>query len=342
MTGYAREIAQRLAHNAEAVCRYYLPNGRRQGCYWLIGDATGGVGRSLFLRLNEPFAGSGAAGQWMDAATGQHGDLLDLIQLRLNLPSLKDAMSEAEVFLGDPHLKRETPTCTATPRCDRSASARALFRSAQPLRGTLAETYLLARGLSSFSDLEWLRYHPRCYYRESDDAPRETWPALIAAVTNADGLITGVHRTWLSRDGSSKAPLSTPRRALGSLSGHGVRFGTGRSLMAGEGIETVLSARECAPFMPAIAALSAGHLAGLVIPNGLQRLYVLQDNDPAGIGACASLITRASELSIEAHRLVPHGIDWNEDLCRLSRTAMRDHFDAQLAEPDRIAIARED
>ncbi len=32
------DLARRLADNAEAVCRHYLSNGRRQGRYWLVGD----------------------------------------------------------------------------------------------------------------------------------------------------------------------------------------------------------------------------------------------------------------------------------------------------------------
>ena len=38
-------------------------------------------GRSLYVRLHGPDRGPGAAGKWTDAATGEHGDLLDLIAL---------------------------------------------------------------------------------------------------------------------------------------------------------------------------------------------------------------------------------------------------------------------
>ena len=34
----ASDLAHRLAREAEAVCRHYLSNGRRQGNYWLVGD----------------------------------------------------------------------------------------------------------------------------------------------------------------------------------------------------------------------------------------------------------------------------------------------------------------
>jgi hypothetical protein len=35
------DVVERLATNAEAVCRFYLPNGRRQGRYWHVGDVQG-------------------------------------------------------------------------------------------------------------------------------------------------------------------------------------------------------------------------------------------------------------------------------------------------------------
>ena len=49
--GTASELSHRLAAQAEAVCRAYLPNGRRSGRYWIVGDVTGARGRSLFVKL---------------------------------------------------------------------------------------------------------------------------------------------------------------------------------------------------------------------------------------------------------------------------------------------------
>ncbi|MCA0339486.1 MAG: DNA primase, partial [Proteobacteria bacterium] len=33
----ASELANRLARDAEAVCRHYLSAGRRAGNYWIVG-----------------------------------------------------------------------------------------------------------------------------------------------------------------------------------------------------------------------------------------------------------------------------------------------------------------
>src|SRR5271165_1910680 len=60
------ELARQLAQHAEAVCRYYLSNGRRQGRYWLVGDVDNAPGRSLYVRLFGPETGKGAAGKWTE------------------------------------------------------------------------------------------------------------------------------------------------------------------------------------------------------------------------------------------------------------------------------------
>jgi len=66
MSGPAAALARRLARDAEAVCRHYLSNGRRQGRYWIVGDVMNTPGRSLFVRLYGPDCGPGAAGKWTE------------------------------------------------------------------------------------------------------------------------------------------------------------------------------------------------------------------------------------------------------------------------------------
>ncbi len=207
----------------------------------------------------------------------------------------------------------------------------------RPITGTLAQTYLLSRGIVTVPDGDPLRFHPRCYYRPDDDSPTETWPALIAAVTDLGGRVTGVHRTWLDPSGRDKAPIDTPRRAMGHLLGHGVRFGVARDVMAaGEGIETMLSLRSVLPTLPMVAALSANHLAALLFPSTLRRLYVACDADPAGDAAMASLCNRAEAAGIEVGSLSPCFDDFNEDLRRLGVDQLRESVRQQLAPQDAV------
>jgi len=180
-----------------------------------------------------------------------------------------------------------------------------------------------------------LRFHPRCYYRPERHDPTEIWPAMIAAVTDLDGVQTGAHRTWLLPDGSDKAPVETPRRAMGNLLGHGVRFGVAQDVLAaGEGIETVLSTRSGLPHMPMMAALSAAHLAAIQLPATLRRLYIVRDSDPAGNGARDRLIERARDVGIEAVVLSPVLGDFNEDLRQFGIDALRAALRVQIVPED--------
>lgn len=64
MSRAASELPRRLAREAEAVCRYYLSNGKRAGRYWVVGDVHNTPGRSLFVRLQE--SPKGPAGKWTE------------------------------------------------------------------------------------------------------------------------------------------------------------------------------------------------------------------------------------------------------------------------------------
>ena len=340
----ASELAHRLAREAEAVCRHYLFNGRREGRYWLVGDVRNTPGRSMFVRLKGPESGRGAACKWTDAATGEHGDLLDVIRESCGLLDFHDVADEARRFLSlprsDPEPSPKTvcmPAQTGSPE-----AARRLFAMSQPIARTLAEAYLRNRGITPLHEAGSLRFHPRCYYRPDIDSPTETWPAMIARVTDLEGRITGAHRTWLDPDGFDpirlgKAPIDTPRRAMGDLLGNAVRFGVVNDVLAaGEGIETMLSLRCVLPTLPMAAALSANHLAAMLLPLTLRRLYVARDADAAGDAAVTALTERADAAGIEAIAWSPRLGDFNEDLRTFGIGDLRAALRAQLAPQDVI------
>lgn len=332
------DLARRLADRAEAVCRHYLSNGRRQGNYWTVGDVRNTPGRSMFVRLKDTAKGS--AGRWTDAATGEHGDLLDVVREALGLMGFGEVAKEARAFLGLSHEAARTPApahhSTRAPAGSIEAGRR-LFGMSQPINGTVVETYLRGRGITALHGTGALRFHPRCYHRPHDDGPTETWPAMIAAVTDLNDRLTGAHRTWLAPDGTGKAPIDTPRRAMGDLLGNAVRFGMpGSVIAAGEGIETTLSLRCALPGMAMAAALSAAHLAAILFPSTLRRLYIIRDNDPAGDGARDRLIERAIEAGIEAIVLSPRMEDFNEDLRYLGLEPLRTSIADQLLRRDRV------
>jgi hypothetical protein len=294
----------------------------------------------MYVRLFGPEFGKGAAGKWTDAATSEHGDLLDIIARQNGLSHFPDIAAEALRFLGSPEADTRAPSMppySPTDPAEHSESARRLFAMSKIIPGTIAETYLRKRGITDLRCTDSLRFHPNCYHRiETIGGTRtKTWPAMIAAVTDNRGTITGVHRTWLDPSGRGKAPLETPRRAIGDLLGHGVRFGSADDVMAvGEGIETILSLRCAMPNMPMAAALSANHLGAFLFPESLRRIYVARDNDPAGDRAFAALAERTGRAGIEALSLMPTLRDFNDDLLHLGLDELRAALRVQLVPED--------
>lgn len=66
MYSETEDLVRDLAENAEGVCRAYLPAGRREGSYWIVGDLQNNPGRSLFVRLTGSASGPGAAGKFTE------------------------------------------------------------------------------------------------------------------------------------------------------------------------------------------------------------------------------------------------------------------------------------
>jgi len=335
------DLARQLSQRAEAVCRHYLSNGRQQGRYWLVGDVDNAPGRSLYVRLFGPDSGKGAAGKWTDAAVGSHGDLLDLIRHNLGLADVHEAAAEARRFLALPEAPARAMTTASQSPTDssRRLAAKRLWAMSRPIAGSHAAAYLAERGVTDLAGATAsLRFHPACFCRH-DDRTRSTYPAMIAAVTDEAGSIHGLHRSWLDPDRPIKALIPEPRRAMGSLLGHGVRFGfdAGQSpdvIAAGEGVETVLSLRQALPRMPMIAALSAAHLGALTLPKGLKRLYIAIEADGAARLSFARLTERARAQGIEAEMLCPTLGDYNDDLRWNGREAIRLALLPQLVAAD--------
>ena len=101
------DLSADLADHAESFCRQYFPEGRKLGNYWQVGDTSGAKGQSLAIRLQAQVGRK--AGSWQDFATGEYGDLIDLLHERLGSVTLKETLREARSFLG------EAP-CPAVPR----------------------------------------------------------------------------------------------------------------------------------------------------------------------------------------------------------------------------------
>jgi len=316
----ATRTAAALAAQAEDVCRHYLPAGKRQGRYWVVGDIDGSPGHSLIVRLRGP----GKPGKFTDMATGDHGDLLDIIRRRSRCSSLAAALSEARSFLALP--SRQAPAPPGPAKADPSGAALRLWRYCRPIDRTHAEAYLQARGIDRCRFAS-LRFHPKLRYRDPGSGAQREYPGLVAAVTNAAGRLTGVLRTYLDPDRPTKANVPAPKKALGPVYGQAVRFGPANArpdpvLIVGEGIETVLSLLTAYPGVAGAAALSAGSLGAFIPPRGW-RIAIARDAGRHGAAAADNLAKRCARNGIRFRVLAPALADFNEDLAAGGADAIR-------------------
>jgi hypothetical protein len=138
----------------------------------------------------------------------------------------------------------------------------------------------------------------------------------MAGVTRgSDDAPLAIHRTFLARDGSGKAPVDPQKMMLGRCRGGAVRLApAGEVLMLGEGIETCLAAMQ-ATGHPAWAALSTSGLRTLDLPEDVRDVIVLADGDDAGEAAARAAALRWNR---EGRRVriahPPQGMDFNDML----------------------------
>jgi hypothetical protein len=192
----------------------------------------------------------------------------------------------------------------------RAGQALRLWQEAEPIKGTLAETYLRGRGITCPLP-DTLRFAPSCWH-----ASAQHLPALVAMVEGSDAF--AVHRTYLREDGSGKAKVNPPKAMLGRVGGGAVRLSEGdRKLVVAEGIETALSLASGLLRTPVTiwAALSTSGLRGLDLPEKPGRMTIASDGDKAGREAANALAERATALGWQVSLLsAPDGRDWNDVL----------------------------
>jgi hypothetical protein len=282
MTGpeIARPVALKLAEQVDALVTELLPSARRNGGYWSIGNLAGDAGSSLYIHR------SGAkVGKWTDTATGEFGDLLDLInQVKGGGRDMPFAIRWAMEWL------RIEPTSIAStetrPRYippaqtaeDEAAigAARGLFQRAKPTTGTLAEVYFNSRGIDgplppSIRFMGALTHYPT----------NQALPVIIAAISGTDRKVTAVQRIYLRPDGRGKAEVDDSKLTLGRMLGGACRLARATSdLGLAEGVETGMSAMRM--HTTPVWAACGSSMDAVAVPDDVERLVIFGDNGEPG------------------------------------------------------------
>ncbi len=194
----------------------------------------------------------------------------------------------------------------------RAQAAQRLWKEAQPIESTPAETYLRWRAITCPLP-DTLRFHPQCWHGPS----KRPFPAMVALVEGGDGF--AVHRTYLRSDGLGKAGLASgDKLMLGATAGGAVRLSEGVSrLVVCEGLESGLSLLCGLLAQPATvwAALSTSGVRALRLPHEPGQLAIAGDGDRPGREASHALASRSDALGWEVSLLDPgDGADFNDIL----------------------------
>jgi hypothetical protein len=175
----------------------------------------------------------------------------------------------------------------------RRAALRLYLDAQDDLAGTPVAFYLDARGISLQRLGRYpraLRYHPALWHEPS----RASYPAMVAAISGADGVHVATHRTWLQRDTGGvwiKARIEKPKMVLGSFAGGCIRLWKGASkktlrdaaagepVVIGEGIETCLSIAMACPELRILSAVSLGNMGAVELPPQVKQVILAAEND---------------------------------------------------------------
>ena len=222
-----------------------------------------------------------------------------LLQAALGL-DFATALRQVESCVGAPAPAPGAPPAAAEPSAQRMRRlAQRLWDEALPVQpGDEVDCYLRRRGLHLRHAPGVLRRHPALGYYEKNAAGRACkvadYPAMLACIQGPDGHAVTLHRTYL-KDGE-KAPVPDARKVLSAgINGAAIRLcEPAHELAVAEGIETALAVH-LATGKPAWAAVSAGNLEKLWLPEGVRQVCIYADNDADGGfegQACAYALAR--------------------------------------------------
>lgn len=206
---------------------------------------------------------------------GAGGDVLDFVQA-LHGVGLREA---GEILGGGELPVVSLPPIPPDDGANRTDEAIAIWDAAQPIKDTLAETYLRWRGID-IALPDCLRFASLRYGRSGPE-----YPVLVAAVSDVAGRIMGIQRTYLARDGRGKADVPKAKLSLGRVSGGAVRLTEpARALILTEGVEDALSLIQTLG-RAAWATCGTSNLGKVVLPPMTEDVVIGADNDEAGESA---------------------------------------------------------
>lgn len=377
MSGEGSDIADRLNRDIESVIKKFWPNAitvREKGVQVAlltpkIKEGKKGAGRKPTSSFKVTLSGANR-GQWYRFSRDVGGYGLALLhyghtdRVPVSKDDYREAFRYAKEFLGITQERPETPEEKAErearraqdqakrdaeakqaaekarrKRVYRANTAKSICDEMVSIRGTLAEDYLVERGLPPVAEWPWnpdgvlgfIADHE--YEREAEWESGQKikegrrFPCLIARVQDAFGETVACWQIYLEPGRPAKCEqVDEPKVGCGPADGGAVRIGGDAAwIKAGEGLESSLCGWALIDFRkPVWSTLSTSGMKNFEPPIFVNRMTIVYDGDkgllsrsgavlePPGIEAAHKLQERMRSIGM------PCGID---EMCILGDAA---------------------
>lgn len=280
-----------------------------------VGNDFAGVSlpRKLIESIGIGFGPEDFAGYSKYGESRTSFDVIGLCQRVFNIHTYKEAAE---------HLDRELQGIETSPRStiellnrsikrDLEIEARrgkSLYLAARAwkyckdVNGTLGENYLKARGILGPYIEPSMKFHSRIYSKELNNY----CPSLVFKISKTpDSDLLGIHRIYLSDDGSKKANVTEAKKAIGYVQGNGIWLGEpDDNLVVCEGPEEALSVRYGYKKKFVVSTIYGTNYHQLIIPDYVKIVALLHDKDPAGHRAAGKALRAYSNQGKDT-RIIP-------------------------------------
>ena len=249
---------------------------------------------------------------------GAEGDVLDFVRQAYGV-----RLIEAIEMLDAGELRELVGKLPPpAPRRDLRAVADRIVKGSVPIEGTPAAAYLRSRGITMPLP-HTLRFARLAPPKQPDDNGvraangSSPLPCLVSVVTDPDGRLVGIQRTYLTKDGRKAATTDGKvKYSLGMVAGGAIQLGPpAETVIVTEGLEDGLSlAQELGQSVWVAAGTKM--LPQMTMPSIAREVVIGADGDEAGERAAqaASAAFRDAGLSVRIMRPPLPAKDWNDVL----------------------------
>lgn len=293
---------------------------RKRGAREMVGLCCFHAERTPSLEVNDD------KGTFYCHGCGASGDAISFLTKREGM-TFRQAV---EVLSGE-----EFPTISEEERARRKAEseakqahrlavARSIWASAVPAKGTPAEVYARARGITiDLPPSVRFAMTPRWRNEETGEVGRDH-PAMVCALQGEDGKIVGVQCIFLADGGRRKYEAVRPdgskgkvKLTFGLLVGGAFRLGPATdTVIVCEGPEDGLSLAQVLPGRTVWVSCGTAALSKINFPSAVRTVVLAGDNNAAGRAAVAQAHTVYAEQGRAVEEVFPDAPfkDWNDQL----------------------------